>query len=265
MAATIFCAKVNVSSTVQLDVNSFQLEASIVDYVGIYSGMDVTVGDKLLLDTGFWAQGTVSSYLITSVESQDPSSFMATVRYDDSDDIIDPAYTVDLDGFIYRPTPNLGLIVVPSPSVQGLPDYFAIYPINENFASKVDSISTGGGSETSTFMNAGSADVAVNGIVVITSATTVQTADISDSSLNEGSAFCIAKDAVAVGNSGAFYQSGAKVGGFNALQINKPVYLGIDGAVTQHPEFDMGNQVVQIGMPVSTTEILFQPKYIMEF
>src|SRR6185369_1138727 len=122
----IFNAKVNLTvSNPQVDPTQFDVTFTITDAEGAFSGFDVLANDIIYLDTSGFELGTVSRYQVLSVTSASFSEVEAMVQFiDNNDSPVDPAYAIGIDGYISRPTTNLGLNIAPAPGAQALPDKF---------------------------------------------------------------------------------------------------------------------------------------------
>jgi hypothetical protein len=140
MAKPIFNAKINLSSSIGLiNPDEFQVDFSVLDIEGVFSGLDVAIDDYLYLDTSGVEAGTISRYKVLSVDTPGFLSVIATVKFIDNNlSIIDPSVAIGVDGFISRPTIGKHLSIVPSFGTQLLPDKFAIYPLNYNNNESLD-------------------------------------------------------------------------------------------------------------------------------
>ena len=147
MAKPIFNAKITLTASADLiNPNQFEVSFDIVDLEGVFSGLDVEIGDYLYLDTTAIEPATVTRYRVDSIVGVPGfTSVTAHVSFiDNNDNPINPSVALGLDGFISRPTTNRHLSIVPSPGVQLLPDKFSFYPQNFN-TEDLDSGGGGGG------------------------------------------------------------------------------------------------------------------------
>lgn len=139
-----------------------RLQLSVADMEGVYTGIDAVVGDAVVLDTGSFEPGSTSRYTITSfVGSKQSASITVNATRDAADNPApDLSYCVGTRGVVARPTATNGLLPVPSPGVQQLPDKLAMYAINGNTA-KTDTLSGGVGGATNLTTTANATTVTV--------------------------------------------------------------------------------------------------------
>jgi hypothetical protein len=143
MASTIFNAKINVSNATLITGDSWTVDFTLSDGEGLYSGLDVAIGDRLYLDTSPWTVGTITAYSITSIGAQTAGAVTANIALSDNNPGVDLTFCTGLDSFISRPTPNHKLSIDPSPGIQGLPDKFVTYVRNTDFSQIVDNLNAG--------------------------------------------------------------------------------------------------------------------------
>lgn len=112
-----------------------QLDLVVADNDGVWLGTDVAVGDVVILDTGSFEPGTVTEYMVSSVIQQAASAVRLSVTLRTTDHAApDLSYAIGARGYLARPTANRGLVSVPSPGVQGLPDKLSFSGQNRNAA-----------------------------------------------------------------------------------------------------------------------------------
>lgn len=159
MAAPIFNAKITLNSTNDLGGGAYSFQFNIIDTLGIFSGLDIVVGDLIHLDTSGSVPGTLTRYKITSITTQSATDADVNVLFDDDNPLagVDPSSAIFLDGLISRPTPGKKIAIVSDPGTQILPTTFAIYPTNANMGGIIDDISAtpGGATQDIQFNNAG--------------------------------------------------------------------------------------------------------------
>jgi hypothetical protein len=138
MAATIFNAKINLSNATQVEGDQWTVDFTVVDAEGLYTGLDVAVGDILQLDTSPYTTGTITRYSVTSISSQTADSVTAVIDLQDNNPGVDLTFCTGIDSTIARPTPDRGFAITPSPGIQGLPDKFVTYTRNADFQQRLD-------------------------------------------------------------------------------------------------------------------------------
>lgn len=139
MSTALFNAKITLNGANQIDTDIFELQFSVLDALGLFSGLDVSVNDLIYIDTSGYEPGTLSRYKVTSIISQEAVEVTAQVKFDDNNtSVIDPSSGIFIDGFISRPTVVKKLALVPDPQTQGLPNKFAILPQNDNLNQRLD-------------------------------------------------------------------------------------------------------------------------------
>lgn len=133
MATPIFNAKITLNSVFPVSESVFQVQFSVLDMLGIFSGLDVQINDLMYIDTSGSEPGTVTKYRVVGIGAQTASSVTADVEFaDNNPSPIDPSSGIFLDGFIARPSFNGSLSIVPDPQTQILPNKFSISPQNDN-------------------------------------------------------------------------------------------------------------------------------------
>ena len=143
MSKPLFNAKINlISSASTIDPLEFIISISVIDQEGVFSGLDIVIGDTLYLDTSSIELATITKYSVISIVSAAFLNASLRIRFvDDNTTTIDPSVAIGVDGFISRSTVG-SYAVVPAPGTQLLPDKFSIYPTNSNFKT-LGSISQG--------------------------------------------------------------------------------------------------------------------------
>lgn len=152
MSLSAFQAAVIVNSAVETVTGSgnWTLDLSIRDHEGVYTAMDTSVGDIVVLDTSATDIGTLSRYSITNVISKTPFGAVVQVLYESNNNAPSPdisAYATNEPGLITRKTTNYSLLNLPSLAIQGLSDKFAFYLINYMSIAIVDNITGGAGGD----------------------------------------------------------------------------------------------------------------------
>ena len=141
MAKPIFNAKITLTSSSNLsNPNQFQVHFNIVDIEGVFSGLDVLVGDFIYLDTSALEPATITRYEVIEIISSTFTTVSAKVQFNDNNDsVINPSVAVGISGFISRPTSDRNYSIVPSIGTQLLSDKFSLYPQNSN-TSEIDKL-----------------------------------------------------------------------------------------------------------------------------
>lgn len=136
MSTPIFNARITLNSVNQVSADTFEMQFSVLDMLGIFSGFDVAVDDIMYIDTSGSDPGTVTKYKVVSIVDQDAVNVTVNAKFvDNNASVIDPSSGIFLDGFIARTSFNGDLAIVPDPGTQILPSKFAISPQNDNFNS----------------------------------------------------------------------------------------------------------------------------------
>lgn len=134
MSTPIFNAKITLNASTQVTPDTFEVQFSVLDMLGLFSGFDVQQQDIVYLDTSGSDPGTVTKYEVQSISLQDAVDVTAIIKFvDNNTAVIDPSSAIYLDGFIARSSYNGQLAIVPDPQTQSLPNKFSIYPQNDNF------------------------------------------------------------------------------------------------------------------------------------
>lgn len=112
-----------------------QIDLVVADNDGVWLGTDVAVGDVVILDTGSFEPGTVTEYMVSSTIQRAASVVRLSVTLRTTDHAApDLSYAIGARGYLARPTASRGLVSVPSPGVQGLPDKLSFSGHNRNTA-----------------------------------------------------------------------------------------------------------------------------------
>lgn len=137
MSKPVFNAKATpISSSPLTNPGEFRISLNIVDIEGVFSGLDIEVGDFLYLDTSALESATITRYKVLSVVSSTFTTATLDIQFlDDNDSVINPSVAIGIPGFISRPTTRRYLSIVPAIGTQLLPDKFSIYAQNQNFIS----------------------------------------------------------------------------------------------------------------------------------
>ena len=149
MSQLVFQAKITLNSAIETSTNVWEFQLSFVDNEGVFTANNISVGDVVIVDTSMYEIGTITRYVVQSITSASASDCTLVAEYDASNDNLSPpdaSYSAGTDGVIARPSPNYGLLPVPSPGIQNLPDRFSFYIQNYNNNNIVDNITGGGAS-----------------------------------------------------------------------------------------------------------------------
>lgn len=112
-----------------------QIDLVVADNDGVWLGTDVAVGDVVILDTGSFEPGTVTEYMVSSFIQRAASAVRLSVTLRTTDHAApDLSYAIGSRGYLARPTASRGLVSVPSPGTQGLPDKLSFSGHNRNAA-----------------------------------------------------------------------------------------------------------------------------------
>jgi len=168
MSLTAFQASITINSLVEQTPGSgiWTMDLNVVDMEGVHSGYEVAVGDVIVLDTADLDVGTLTRYVITTVNSKSYSTVNVVVQYaaDNGGTSVDlNQYEMTRKGLLTRKTPNNSLLNLPSLQIQGLSDKFAFYLIN--------------------FMNRDIVDTLITTSTVTSIATTVAAAAVASSTV----------------------------------------------------------------------------------
>lgn len=142
MSKLAFQAVVDLKSAIQGDGN-WDITVEFRDGEGLFTGSSLTVGDVIVFNTGLIEPGTFTRYAITNVGNVSwTGSVDLTVEYDPTNNNDSPDPPLDwlsgATGIVARPSEHLGLLPVPSPQIQGLPDSFSFHTLNDNMVHKLD-------------------------------------------------------------------------------------------------------------------------------
>lgn len=156
MSASVFQASITLTTTpVETSYGSgiWTMDFAFLDYEGTYNGLNVLVGDVIVLDTSSTDPGTLSRYIINTIYSKSTTTLSVRATYDTGNVYPSPdlgGYDISIPGLITRKTPNYSLLNLPSLQIQLLPDKFAFYLINYMNNDIVDNITGGGGGTVTT-------------------------------------------------------------------------------------------------------------------
>jgi hypothetical protein len=181
----VFSAKFTpTASTAQPD-GTFVVDASVLDHVGQFSGLDVRANDAVILDTfaSVTAPSTVSRYRVMSVESQGLRHVRVRLAYADSGPRVDPSEVIGSDGYVSRTSTNYGLMWHAAPTLQLLPDYLVQYARNYETFTIIDTMASANELPLSHQQaNLNMAEPVTVGMLVCVGASGVRRADPTDAS-----------------------------------------------------------------------------------
>jgi len=147
-----------------------QVVLNAVDATGVYMPANVAIGDVLMFDTSAFSAGTVSKYIIASIVSAVGPALTVTATYAASnapEPAPDLSYAEGTVGILSRPTATKGYTILPSPSLQQVPEALITASINSDNISISDPASGGVGSAT----NLGYTAAPANGTVTSSTGT----------------------------------------------------------------------------------------------
>ncbi len=160
MSRLIFQAKILLNTATVTSVPGEWL-ASITfsDNEGVFAPSHVVVSDVLVIDTAQWEPGTLTRYVITEVVNSSWTGEMTVrIQYEIDNDNRSPnpdlSYSLGSTGIVTRPSPNLGLLPVPSPQAQLMSDRFSFYINNYNLTTILDTNGAGGTAPVSEIVTA---------------------------------------------------------------------------------------------------------------
>jgi len=146
---TSFQARVTLTSVVPNDaeMREWICDLEFFDADGAYTGLDVTVGDVIAVDTSPHETGSFSFYTINEIVSPGGTNLQVRATFIDNNDLIfgppDIGSVIGALCTVARPSTNLGLLPVVSKDFQGVNDKYTEYVQNYNFVKIVDNISGG--------------------------------------------------------------------------------------------------------------------------
>ena len=120
-----FQGQIELISSTEVVANVWRVYCTFKDYAGAYSGLDVSVGDYIYLNTDNFALGTFSRYEITNVDSKQNGGFTIIIEGE-----VDPAYGLNFFGIAARVTPKLTLN---TGSFQNVDNKLVAFVYNDNF------------------------------------------------------------------------------------------------------------------------------------
>jgi hypothetical protein len=151
MSVSVFQASITLNTTpteTSYGSGVWTMDFKFLDHEGTYNGLNVLVGDVIILDTSGTDPGTLSRYTIDTIYSKTPTTVSVQATYDVGNIYPSPdlgGYELAAPGLITRKTPNYSLLNLPSLQIQLLSDKFAFYLINYMNSDIVDNITGGGG------------------------------------------------------------------------------------------------------------------------
>ena len=137
MSSPTFNAKIVLNSSVPVVgvTGGFDVTFSVLDYEGIFDKDSLLINDYIFLDTGNLIPGSITRYKIISLSL---SNTAARIVFYDTGDILDPEYSVGIDGFACSPSTLKRLAILPSLSIQQLPEKFGVYVKNAEYNTVFD-------------------------------------------------------------------------------------------------------------------------------
>lgn len=244
MANTNFNAKINLASASLVSGDTWDVQFTVSDGEGIYSGLDALVNDILFLDTSPWTLGTITRYKISSITSQTFTTVDCQIDLDDDNTGVDLSFVTGLDSFICRPTALLKFAITPSPGIQLLPDKFVTYVRNADFNKTVDKTVTGVEIKT----NTSSFSIVQHAPVSLRSDGGIETC-VATKEL-----YGIALTPIANGNSGEVRVAGIVPNALVGLSAsnNDPVFVSSSGALSLSQAIVSGTYVLRAGYACGT-------------
>ncbi len=243
-------------------------ETSFSDNEGVFTGLDLAVGDVIAFDTAMYEPGTFTFYQISNILTPDVSSPVIEITYMDVNDNSWGAPDLSsLFGFaqtVSRPSANLGLLPVVSKDTQGVSDKYTEYVQNYNFTKIVDGLQ--GGDVTFTKTN-GETSPLLKGTVVYIPWDDGEKCKRAIANAYETSCVIgMVADVIAPANGTTKVSSKGMVekpagewaivtGNPNGLEPGRDYFLRADmlGGITAVPPVDHGQYVVKVGKAVSPT------------
>lgn len=151
MAAPIFSARFEPTSSTPVSATQWDVLANIYDGTGEFSGLDVALNDMVFLDCfpSLSALNTVGRYKVILVNALTVGTADVRLEWNDDGPIVDPSEVLNTFGFISRASLINGLAWHAAPTIHNLPDYVVQYARNKELKTEIDAGLGGGGGGSS--------------------------------------------------------------------------------------------------------------------
>lgn len=150
MSDPIFSARFTPNSSTPVDADTFDVQASIYDGTGQFSGLDIQVGDIVFLDCfpSISNPNSICKFVIDSIIT--PHAFNPTVRmsFNDTGVVVDPGEVAGNPGFICRSSGMNPVAFHAAPTLHTFPDYVVQYARNIETIGIIEPNLGGGGGAT---------------------------------------------------------------------------------------------------------------------
>lgn len=259
MANAIFNAKCTLKTcSATANPDEFDITAQIYDAEGVFTGLDIVVGDMIIADTAGTESGTVSKYKVKTITAKTFNLLTATIKYDDIGTAIDPTGALDVPGFICRPSTTNKLLWISANDTQQFAQKLVTFANN---IQQFQIVESGLSSGTANKMQ----DSFVNGTGALVnnfSATYIKndnTFDLCDADIAaQGECFGIVDNGsnVAIGALGAITYTGKVAGALTGLGFapGDKIYVGqTPGELTNITPGDPGDTVFLVGRCAGAT------------
>jgi hypothetical protein len=258
MASPIFSARFTPNNSTPVSADEFDVNASIFDGTGEFSGFDVAVNDVVFLDAfpSLSALNTVARYKVIDVISSGSSLVDVRLKWDDSGSIVDPGEITGTVGFISRSSLTDRFAWHAAPTIHGIPDYVIQYARNKELYSTIDGNlggGGGGGNPTPIIKQMQSAhDSIINAGVPLSKLPSGRIIPADSDALGAQSFCGIAASQFSVSGLGDVYLPGPNIiGAVSGLgfTVGGDVYLNENGGYTQTTSGFSGNNdvILKIG------------------
>lgn len=114
------------------DWRTVQLTLNVLDRSGVYTLVNASVGDIILIDASAYDVGLITSYLITDIVSRNVTTLIVTAVCELSE-APDLGWCIGSNVMITKNTS--GIRATPAPGVQGIQDSLSFASIESNFNS----------------------------------------------------------------------------------------------------------------------------------
>lgn len=264
MSAQVFSAKLVLTNSLPtVAADEFDIDAAVSDSTGVFSALDVQVGDVVFLDTrtSVSVPNVVSRYTVKTITSATFTTISCKLKYADSGSPVDPIDASGQNSFISRPSPSKKFTWLPGPEVQGIPVDIIELAQNSEFWDRVDIISgaspaSGKASENDYFNLSGLTIPAITPVKETSGDIEIADPGIESDVLR---LIGVTKTAVNASTSGTVVMVGLIENITTSFGFNDTVYLAKSGALTnQTPDigtlgFASGDFVVRVGRIVKNS------------
>lgn len=147
MADLVFAGRFTPNSSSTISSTVFDVNASIFDGTGVFSGFDIQVNDVVYLDAfpSISAPNSIARFKVTQLNSLGASVVDVRLEWDDDGAIVDPAECTGTQGFISRASSTDRFAWHAAPTLHSIPDYVIQYARNKELFSTIDGNLGGGG------------------------------------------------------------------------------------------------------------------------